>query len=200
MKRALVIGASGFIGLNVVDALIERGFRVRATRRRSTATMFLRDRGVELVEASLEEPEALRAAMEGCEAVLLTGAYYPRYSLDLEGSLAVGVRGVKNACDAALAAGVPRFVFTSSIGTLERAPPGRAADERDVPRKMPEDSVYRAVKWAMEREIDRAIERGLPAVTLLPGGCIGPWDVRLGTGGVIVGVARRAIPWCAPWP
>ena len=60
---------------------------------------------------------------------------------------------------------------------------------------MPEGSVYRAVKWAMEREVDRFVHRGLPAVTLLPGGCIGPWDLRLGTGAVLVGVVRRAMPW-----
>jgi dihydroflavonol-4-reductase len=195
VKRVLVIGASGFIGLNVVDALIERGFAVRATRRRSTATMFLRRRGVELVDGSLEEPAKLRAAAEGCHAVILTGAHYPRYSLDRDEAVAVGVRGVRNACSAALDAGVDRMVFTSSVGALGRAPAGRPADERDIPRTMPEGSVYRAVKWAMEREVDRYVHRGLPAVTLLPGGCIGPWDLRLGTGAVLVGVVRRAMPW-----
>jgi dihydroflavonol-4-reductase len=191
----LVVGASGFIGLNVVDALIARGFRVRATRRRSTLTMLLRTRGVELVDGSLEDPDALRAAMDGCEAVVLTGAHYPRYSIDRDGAIAAGVRGVRNACAAALAARVERFVFTSSIGTLDRAPPGRPADERDVARVMPTESVYRAVKWAMEREVDEAAARGLPAVTLLAGGCIGPWDFHLGTGGIVVGTIRRAIPW-----
>jgi dihydroflavonol-4-reductase len=60
---------------------------------------------------------------------------------------------------------------------------------------MPQGSVYRAVKWAMEREVESARRRGLPAVTLMPGGCIGPWDVRLGTGSVLVGVVRGVLPW-----
>lgn len=193
--RALVIGGSGFIGLNLVDALLARGDEVRVTRRRQTITLLLRKRPVELVDASLDEPEKLRRAMDGCDVVFLAGAYYPRYSIDLEASLAVGLSGVRNACDAALAANVPRFVYTSTIATLGAAPPGRIADERDVPDAMPEGSVYRAVKWAMEREVDAARARGLPAVTLLPGGCIGPWDLRLGTGSFVVGVVRAALPW-----
>ncbi len=195
MRRILVIGASGFVGLNVVDALIERGFEVRATRRRSTPTMFLRTRGVELVDASLEEPEKMRAAMDGCEGVMLTGGYYPRYSIDRDFAIATGVRGVRNACTAALDAGVKRFVFTSSVAALGRSSHGRVADERDAAPETPPDGVYGAVKWSMERELDRATLRGLPAVTLLPGGCIGPWDLRLGTGAILVGTVRGAIPW-----
>ena len=195
MTRALVIGGSGFVGLNVVDALLAAGLDVRVTRRKKTPTIFLRKRPVELVSASLEEPIALRHAMEGCDYVLLAGAHYPRYSLDREGSIAKGVSGVRAACEAARDVGVARLVYTSSIATLARAPEGRPADERDAASAIPEDSVYRAVKWAMEREVDLAVSRGLPAVTLLPGGCIGPWDLRLGTAGILVAVAHRALPW-----
>jgi dihydroflavonol-4-reductase len=193
--RALVIGGTGFIGLNVVDALLTAGAHVRVTRRRQTATILLRGRTVELVEASLQEPEKLGRAMTGCDVVFLCGAYYPRYSLDLEAAVDEGVAGVRHACDAALSAAVPRFVYTSTIATLARAPASRPADERDLAAEVPQGSVYRAVKWAMEREVDRARRRGLSAVTLMPGGCIGPWDVRLGTGSVVVGVVRGALPW-----
>jgi dihydroflavonol-4-reductase len=195
VKRALVIGGTGFIGLNLVDTLLEAGLEVRVTRRRRSITAFLRKRDVTMVEASLEEPDALRRAMEGCDAVFLTAGHYPRYSIDREASIETGVRGVRNACEAALEVGVPRFVYTSSIVSLGDAPEGRPADERDVPSSMPSESVYRAVKWAMEREVERAVERGLHAVTLLPGGCIGPWDVRLGTGGFLVGLVRGLVPW-----
>jgi dihydroflavonol-4-reductase len=195
LRRALVVGASGFIGLNLVDALLAAGFVVRATRRRKSPTIFLRKRPVELVEASLEQPDELRRAMEGCDSVFIAGAHYPRYSLEREASISRGVLGVRNACEAALAAKVKRFIFTSAVGALGPAPPGRLADERDIPPTMPTESIYRAVKWAMEREVDAAAGRGLRAVTLQPGGCIGPWDVRLGTGGIIVAVARGMLPW-----
>lgn len=195
MNRALVIGASGFVGLAVVDALLAAGVQVRATRRRRSFTVLLRRRPVELVEADLHDPPALRRAMDGCEAVFMVAGHYPRYSLDPEGEVARGVRTVRHVCDAALEAGGARLIFTSSTGSLAPAPAGRAADERDVPAQIPTDSVYRAVKWALEDEVAAARRRGLDAVTLLPGGCVGPHDVRVGTQAFLVGVARGEMPW-----
>lgn len=192
--RALVVGGTGFIGLNVVDELLAQGAQVRVSRRKQSVTALVRRRPVELVEASLEEPAKLRAAMDGCDVVFFTGGYYPRYSLDLAASLEEGVRGVRNVCEAALAAKVPRLVYTSTIATLDTVP-DRPAHDDDVPPRMPEGSVYRAVKWAMEREVERAVGRGLDAVTLLPGGCIGPGDLRVGTASVIVGVVRGLMTW-----
>lgn len=193
--RALVVGGTGFLGLNIVDALLARGADVRVTRRKQSITVLLRKRKVELVDASLEEPSKLRSAMEGSDVVFLAGGYYPRYSFDLHASLEQGLAGVRNACEAAIAAGVPRLVYTSTIATLAKARDGRRADEDDVAVAMPEGSVYRAVKWAMEREVDRARDAGLDAVSLLPGGCIGPGDLRVGTSSVIVGVCRGLMPW-----
>jgi len=196
--RALVIGGTGFVGLNIVDELLGEGATVRVSRRKQSITALVRRRAVELVDASLDDPERLRRAMDGCDVVFLAGAHYPRYSLDLAASLDEGLRGVKNACDAALAADVPRLVYTSTIATLDTVAAtsaGRPAHDDDVPASMPEGSVYRAVKWAMEREVDGARRRGLSTVTLLPGGCIGPGDLRVGTASVIVGVVREMLPW-----
>lgn len=193
--HALVIGGTGFLGLNIVDALLEAGAKVTVTRRKRSITALVRKRPIELVDASLEEPDKLRQAMLGCDVVYLAGAYYPRYSIDHSASLEEGVRGVRNACLAARAASVPRLVYTSTIATLASSPDDRIADERDVSPTMPEGSVYRAVKWAMEQEIERAGASGLDVVTLLPGGCIGPGDLRLGTGAILAGVIRGMLPW-----
>lgn len=193
--RALVIGGSGFIGLALVNALIEAGAEVRVTRRRRTPTMFLRRLPVQLVTAYLEDRGSLRAAMEGCDVVFLAGAHYPRLSLDRELEIAIGTSHVRNACAAALDAGVGRLVYTSSIATLGPAPAGRIADERDRLDAAPADSVYRAVKHGMEAELFAWSLRGLGTVTILPGGCIGPGDLRVGTGAFLVGTIRGEMPW-----
>ncbi len=195
MRRALVIGGSGFLGLNLVDALLARGVAVRATRRPRSITAYLRRRPVELVPGALEDHAALTLAMRDCDVVFVAGAHYPRYSVDRAGSIAKGVAQIASVCDAALGAGVPRLVYTSSVGSLGAAPAGRSANEQDVPAECPEESTYRATKWAMERELERAVARGLDAVTILPGACLGPLDVRVGTSGLLLGVVLHTLPW-----
>lgn len=195
MKRALVIGGSGFIGSNLVEQLLEQRVRVRVTRHRTSPRLLIRDKSMEVVDAALEDPESLRRAIDGCDVVFLTAAHYPRYSLDRDGSVATGLSGVSHVCSAALAVGVERFVYTSSVAALARVGAGRPADEHDIPSSMPGDSVYRAVKWAMERKVEEAIGDGLAAVTVLPGGCLGPGDLRLGTGAFLVGIVSEKLPW-----
>ncbi len=194
MTTALVIGGTGFVGLNIVDALLAEGQTVKVSRRRNSITAYVRRRHVELVHASLDDELGLRDAMDGIDVVYLAGAYYPRYSTDRASAIARGVEQLRAACSAARMAGV-RLVYTSSTGALEAPRDGRPADERDIPAAMPSDSVYRATKWAMERELESHLARGLDAVTLIPGACIGPLDVRVGTGGILLGAVHGTLPW-----
>jgi dihydroflavonol-4-reductase len=193
--KALVIGGSGFIGLNLVDALLADGHTVRVTRRKHTVTLLLRKRRVEMVYATVDDTESLARAMDGCDVVFFTAGHYPRYSLAPDAALSTGIAGVRAVASAALRVGVERFVYTSSIASLAPATNGAIADEDDVPILMPTDSAYRALKWSMEREFERAQDRGLPLVTILPGGCIGPWDLRVGSGALLVGAVRGQIPF-----
>jgi dihydroflavonol-4-reductase len=192
--RALVVGGSGFVGLHVVDALLAAGAEVRVTRRKSTPTMALRRRAVELVPGSMDDRASLEAAMLGCDVALVCAGHYPRYSTDLEASVAAGAGGVRNACDAAIAAKV-RLVYTSSVAALGAPRSGEVADEGDIAPPDPREGVYPTVKKAMEAEIERARERGLDAVSLMVGGCIGARDYRLGTNGLLVSLLRGMLPF-----
>src|SRR5690606_6754066 len=119
----------------LVDVLLEHGLEVRATRRPRSLTVFLRRRDVELVDAALEDRASLVRAMRGCDVVFVTGAHYPRYSIDRPGAIATGVAQIESLGAAALEVGA-RVVYVSSTGTLARAH-GRPADERDVPAACP---------------------------------------------------------------
>lgn len=198
--RALVIGGSGFIGLHVVDVLIERGWAVSVTRRKSTPTMLLRRRPVSLVEASLDDRASLERAMAGCDVVALCAGYYPRYSTDRASAVRTGVDGVENALSAAWSAGVRRILYTSSVAVLGTPPEGRPADERDVGTPGSDGGVYTSVKREMERRVDAWRERGMGVVSLVTGGCMGPGDLRLGTTGILLMALRSALPfWVDGW-
>ena len=193
-RQPLVVGGTGFIGLNIAQALKERGLEVRITRRPSSITFAPRKLKLPMVEASLEDEESLYRAMCESDAVFLAAAHYPRWSVDGPAQVELGVAGVRRALAAAKRAKVQRFIYTSSVTTIGPAPAGRAANEDDLWPEAP-DSVYFALKLAMEREVLRAAEEGLPAVVVCPSGCLGRYDLKAGTGFFIVALAHGRLPY-----
>ncbi|MGC4113233.1 MAG: NAD-dependent epimerase/dehydratase family protein [Myxococcales bacterium] len=192
--KAVVLGATGFLGLNLVEALKAAGHDVVATRRPSSNTIYLRRFKVPLKSVRLEDPESLVAAMDGAEVAFFSAGHYPRLSIDTEKQVEQGVRGLKNALEAARQAGVRRFVYTGSVATVAHPKDGRPAVEADgLIAKAPQGSTYYAVKLAMDHAIDEAVAAGQDVVTLMPTGCFGPYDHKVGTGFFIVALANRAL-------
>jgi dihydroflavonol-4-reductase len=181
--KVLVLGAGGFLGLHIVDALRSHGIDARCGRRRPGKTLALRARGLPLVDADLEAPEQLRAAMRGADVVVHAAGHYPRHSLDRAGTLETGLRQSENVLNAALA--VPRLVYVSSTATV--APGGDEAARWPDP---PGLGVYHDLKWAMEQVFSP--HPGL--VVACPAGCLGAHDHRVGTAGLLVATARGEDP------
>jgi UDP-glucose 4-epimerase len=129
-RDVLVTGGAGFIGSNLVDALLERGAHVRVAddfsvgEHRNLARA--RDLGAEVLRADITEPVAMKAAMEGIEVVMHLACSCLRVSLyDPWISDHVNARGTLTVLDAAARAGVQRFLYCSSsevYGTAVRAP------------------------------------------------------------------------------
>jgi dihydroflavonol-4-reductase len=76
--RALVLGGTGMIGCHVVRALLRRGSRVRVLARPSSTTRTLEGLVVERVPGDLEDLDAVRAALPGCDLLFHCAAPYPR--------------------------------------------------------------------------------------------------------------------------
>lgn len=193
--KALVVGGTGFVGMNVVRALVRNGHDVVATRRARANTLFARRLGARLETADLDDPEALVRAMKGREVVFMCAGHYPRFSLDLDKEVAFARKQVRATVDASLKAGVQRFVLTSSVATVGPAREGRSlSNESDLPTPAALESVYIAVKHAIETEVLEARSRGLDCVALCPTGIVGELDVKVGTGFVIVALAHGKLP------
>ena len=193
--KPLVIGGTGFLGLNVVRALTERGITPRCTRRKTSNTLFLRKFKPEQVVASLDDTASLRQAMEGCDTVFMTAGHYPRYSLGQREHIETALRRIDNVIEAALALPIRRFVFTSSVVTMDwQTRPDQILTEDHVATRPPPRSVYHAVKFALERRVLEAVDQGLPAVVLCPTGVVGEYDIKAGTGFFLVALARRMMP------
>jgi dihydroflavonol-4-reductase len=199
IRHPLVVGGTGFLGLNIARALQERGLPVAITRRESSITFVPRKLKLEMVAAALEDEDALARAMTGRDVVFFTAGHYPRYSVDGAAQVAQAVAGVRRALAAARRAGVRRFVYTSSVTTIGPAPAGRPAGADDE-WPAPPDSVYFAVKLAMEREVRRAAAAGLPVIILCPSGCLGRYDIKAGTGFFVVALGAGTLPYRVDGP
>src|SRR5881398_2355591 len=133
--NALVTGGAGFIGSNLVNALVERGDDVRVLDNFSTGNRAnLEGLEVEVVEGELRSYERVHAAVRGIELVYHLGALGSvlRSLQDPLTSSAVNVEGTLNVLLAARHEGVRRVVFSSStsvyglsreLPTLESTPP-----------------------------------------------------------------------------
>ncbi len=186
-----VLGAAGFLGVNLVDALIAAGERPVCVRRARTNVLALRQRKVPMVHADLDQPEQLAGALTGCETVFHLAGHYPKHSLDREGAIATGRRQLSHVLDAAAKAGVKRLIYVSSTATVAPAP-GGASDERHVFAEAPRWGTYHELKWVMEA---RALaERRLEVLVACPSACLGPWDMRVGTSALMVALALGLDP------
>jgi dihydroflavonol-4-reductase len=175
-RTVLVAGASGFVGSHITRLLVARGRKVRILLRRTSNRRAFEGLPLEIVTGDVLEPETLRAAMEGCQTVFYS-VVDPRFWLtDQTPIWRNNVDGLVNAMDAALAAGIERFVFTSTMGTLGLNPNGPVTE--DIPfnwaDKAPPYIMARleAEKWLLHY----AREKGLPGIALCVANTYGPED------------------------
>jgi uncharacterized protein YbjT (DUF2867 family) len=145
--KTLVTGGTGFVGSKVVHALRAAGHDVRALVRSRSRGRQLEAWGCELVVGDMTDPASLRAAADGCEAVVHLVAIIAGRPEQFERTMS---RGTRDLVAAAQRAGVRRFVLTSALGLTEQT-------RELVP-------YYRA-KWDMEQAV---LGSGLEHVVLRP--------------------------------
>lgn len=193
--KILVLGATGFLGAHVARRLRARGYPVRATRRASSQTWHVDDVELDWVEADLDEPETIDAALDGCLGVIHCAGFYPRDGLDVDAARRRGVRQLRHVVDGCIARRIPRLVYISSPATLGVAgAPQAALDETALYVPGSVANAYFESKWAMEAELYRYVRRGFPAIIAIPGALFGPGDVKPSTGEFLVRLARGQVP------
>jgi len=191
----LVTGASGFLGSSVMRQALERGFRVRVLVRASSPRTNVEGLPVELVEGDLRDAASMTRAMAGVRYLFHVAADYRLWAPDPEEIVRNNRIGTVNVMEAARAAGVERVIYTSSVATLRVAGATAPVDETAPLAADEAIGAYKRSKVVAEREVERMIAEGLPAVIVNPSTPIGPRDVKpTPTGRVIVEAATGKIP------
>ena len=190
----LVTGAAGFVGSAVACALQARGAKVRGLVRASSARRNLADFPGELMEGDIRDAADVARAMAGVSRLFHVAADYRLWARDPEEIVRNNLTGTRTVMRAALAAGVERIVYTSSVATLglEHIP----ADETAPLTEESAIGAYKRSKVVAERLVERMVaEDGLPAVIVNPSTPIGPRDVRpTPTGRIILEAAAGRMP------
>jgi dihydroflavonol-4-reductase len=196
-EKILVTGASGFVGSAVARQLVAAGFSVRALVRGASPRAHLAGVDLDYVEGDLRDRASLDRAMAGMRYAFHVAADYRFWARDPSEIFASNVEGTRNVMEAAMAAGIERVIYTSSVATIRLRPDGTAADESVGLREDQGIGAYKRSKIAAERMVERMVaEHGLQAVIVNPSTPIGPRDVKpTPTGRVIVEAARGRIPF-----
>jgi dihydroflavonol-4-reductase len=194
--KALVTGATGFVGFHVAKTLQEHGVEVRALVREGNDTSDLARLDAELVTGDVRDYDSVRRALEGCKHVYHVAADYRLWVPDPRSMYETNVQGTVNVMRAALEAGTEKVIYTSSAGTLvPKRSRGAVCHEGTAVDLSDMVGHYKRSKFLAERQVYAFISKGLPVVIVNPTTPIGPMDRKpTPTGKVIVDFLRGRMP------
>ncbi|MCD0452893.1 NAD-dependent epimerase/dehydratase family protein [Actinocorallia sp. API 0066] len=184
--RCLVTGATGFVGSNLVRSLLAAGHEVVATGAPGSTTRYLDELPLETRLADLLDARRLPALVDGCDWVFHVAGDTSTWNRLAERRRKVNVEAAELLADAALAAGVRRFVHTSTVDVH-----GYNRDGSPLPERLGERSLfdigydYADTKAEGEKAVLRRMDQGLDVVVVYPGFMVGPYDHTLQLGRII---------------
>ncbi len=176
--KVFVTGATGFIGGEVVRQLRDRGDEVVCLVRSPEKAGKLTEMGCELVAGDLGDGDAIRAGLEGCDALIHSAAMYEVGIPESQhqAMFDANVTGTERVLEAALAAKTPRIVHVSTCGIFGNTH-GEVVDESYEHPGDEFTSYYEETKLESHKIAKRMIaEDGLPCIIVQPGGVYGPGD------------------------
>ena len=178
--KALVTGGSGFIGQHVLRKLVSRGFQVNALVRTPAQASTVQALGAAPFLGDILVAASLPPAMLGVDVIFHLAGWYRIGARDQRMAYPVNVTGFRNVLQTACDSGIPRFIYTSSIGIygdthglLHDETYQRLADQPFI-------TEYDRTKWLAYHEVVRpSITRGVPITVVIPGVAYGPGDPSL---------------------
>lgn len=193
--KALVTGATGFVGAAVVRALLKTGVDVRVLARRDSDFSNLQQFKIDGAYGDLRDKESLRKALAGCGQLYHVAAHYALWARNPAIFYDVNVTGTKNLLEAARDVGTERIVYCSTIGAIG-LPPGGGLGTEETPVSLEQMAGhYKRSKYLAEQEVLKLAKQGLPVVIVNPSAPVGEGDVKpTPTGQMIVEFMKGRMP------
>jgi dihydroflavonol-4-reductase len=193
--KALVTGATGFVGAAVARALLREHWQVRVLARRGSDRRNLQHLDVELLEGDLNDLDSLQRAAQGCDGLFHVAADYRLGARDPEELYRTNVEGTRNVLNAGQRCGIKRIVYTSSVATIGIPADGSPGDERSANSLQNMIGHYKRSKYLAEEVAREAARGGLSVVIASPSTPVGPGDVKpTPTGQLVLDAAAGRMP------
>ncbi|MET0407892.1 MAG: hopanoid-associated sugar epimerase [Hyphomicrobium sp.] len=189
-------GASGFVGSAVARKLLDEGLAVRALVRKTSNRANLGGVDLDVVEGDIRDASLLEKAMRGARYVFHVAADYRLWAPDPQDIIDTNIDGTRAVMRGALAAGVERVIYTSSVATFVVGEDGAPSDETMPLEPGNAIGAYKKSKILAERLVERMVaDEKLAAVIVNPSTPIGPRDVRpTPTGRIVIEAACGRMP------
>jgi dihydroflavonol-4-reductase len=193
--KALVTGATGFVGSAVARALVRAGWQVRCLVRGASNRRNIESLPVEIAVGDLIDSGSLESALSECHALFHVAADYRLWAPDPRELYRANVEGTDNVLAAAQRAGVERIVYTSSVATVGLPADGSPGEESTPVGLGDMIGHYKRSKFLAEERARDWAARGSHIVIVNPSTPIGPGDVKpTPTGRIILDAARGRMP------
>jgi dihydroflavonol-4-reductase len=193
--KALVTGATGFVGAAVARALLSTGWQVRALARSNSNRSNLENLPLEVAIGDLTIAASLDAAVADCDALFHVAADYRLGAPDPSQLYQTNVEGTRNLLIAAQRAGVARIIYTSSVATMGIPTDGSPGNEQTPATLDAMIGHYKRSKFLAEQAVLEAARGGAPIVIVNPSTPVGPGDVKpTPTGRLVLDAAAGRMP------
>jgi dihydroflavonol-4-reductase len=193
--RVFLTGATGFVGSHVAREYAAAGAELRLLTRATSKLAAIEGLAAEVVVGDLRQPEGLRTALRGCEALVHVAADYRLWVRDPKEMYAANVDGTRELLRMAREEGVAKVVYTSSVATMGFKADGTIVDESTPVELADMIGPYKRSKFMAEQEAIAAARAGQHVMILNPTTPIGAGDAKpTPTGRIVVDFLNRKFP------
>jgi dihydroflavonol-4-reductase len=193
--KALVTGATGFIGANLARELLKDGYQVRAMVRKDSVRRNLEGLKLEIVWGDLNDRTSLDAAIDGCDILFHVAAMYTFWTPHPGLVYQTNVQGTANLLQAALEKSVKKVVYTSTESTIGIDHVGSLGSEKEQSKIETLSGHYKKSKLMAEQLALNMCDKGLPLIVVNPTTPVGEFDIKpTPTGELIVRFLNRRMP------
>jgi dihydroflavonol-4-reductase len=193
--KVFLTGATGFVGSHVAQAYAAEGAELRLLTRATSKLASIEGLKADVVVGDLRQPESMRTALRGCDALVHVAADYRLWVRDPKEMYAANVDGTRELLRMAREEGVAKVVYTSSVATMGFKTDGSIVDESTPVSLADMIGPYKCSKFLAEQEAIAAAKAGQHVMVLNPTTPIGPGDAKpTPTGRIVVDFLNRKFP------